>query len=1214
MPKLTWLHLSDLHQGMDGHGRLWPRVEQLFLDDLTALHSKTGPWDVVFFTGDLAYSGRPSEYDRLQTTLERVWKRFAELRCDPPPLLLSVPGNHDLVWPDANDDAVELLTNLWSKQSVQAKFWKEPACPTRALIDEAFSPFVQWWDQWRDLHSHPALREYVPGLLPGDFRATVEKDGLRLGVVGLNSSFLQLGKGDYERKLCLASEQLYGVLGEAGVPWFDDHDLCVLLTHHPPEWLAADAAKALNGEIAPPGRFAAHLFGHLHEATSETVSIAGAAPRRRHQALSLFGLEDVGALGNKDRRHGYAAWQVVVDDPRQTRLRCWPRQAVPLAAGGLHIVPHTGFTLDDDQGTASDPVTLTASRQAARAALLAPPAPAAAAPTTKSPVGAPAGEAQRPGPAVPPPEEADLLVRYRRWVEARYRNISLIGFGEQLQIKLPIDQVYVPLTLSLRAVDGGAKRKDETSHEDADQGISMEQAFRHADAAGLRGLAMLGNPGAGKTTAALRVGWQCADPRQGPASLGLPGDLVPVVLRLRSLLRTDAGLREFLTREMKDQYPEDPGAGERLWRRPAAAGAGPGRLWILDGLDEVADRGERARVSGWIEEMLHDRPEDRFLVTSRDAGYDGDVVLTGGFLEVRVRPLTGPRQEEFVRRWFLTVETQMARDKAEAARLAETRRSGLLAVLAGADFRSARLMSMAANPLLLSILCVVYRKDLDLPKRRAELYWKCVDVLLDHWRKEWRRTTRQAPLDPQAAREVLKPVAAWLHAQEGRTEAEAKELAVEATKALSTLSAETGLGTDGAAFLKRVRDESGLLVSLVAGRYSFLHSTFQEYLASCHACDRRHAGDLAGRFEMSWWQEVALLALSQAPAEWTAEFFAGLLASGAAERQPELFALALVESLHLPLEPFVKTLSDPAAPPARLALVLRNLGDRSDVALVYAAVALSLHSDPRVAGAAAELLLRAGRHSEPRALVAGSPFVHTKSGILLVYVPAGAFDMGSPSEEQGRDSDERRHRVQLSPFWIAKFSITNEEYARFLHDNPSHPVPSSWTNSRFNQPKQPVVGVSWHDATAYCRWAGLRLPTEAQWEYACRAGTTTPFHFGSTIATDQVNYHGKYPYGDAPKGPDRQTTLAVGSFPPNAWGLHDMHGNVYDWCEDVYDAGYYRHSPATDPLCALGSSERVVRGGSWRSDAVYCRSAYRYGYGPGNRFDIVGFRPAKPLQ
>ncbi|MBI3273169.1 MAG: SUMF1/EgtB/PvdO family nonheme iron enzyme [Planctomycetes bacterium] len=1388
MPKLTWLHLSDLHQGMDGYGRLWPRVEQLFLDDLTALHPKTGPWDVVFFTGDLAYSGSTSEYERLDATLDKLWKRFAELRCDPLPLLLAVPGNHDLVWPDANDDAVVLLTNLWHNRSVQSKFWNEPKCAARAMLDKAFSPFVQWWDRWRAGHPHRALREYVPGHLPGDFRATVEKDGLRLGVVGLNSAFLQLGKGDHKGKLCLAPEQLNGVLRPAGVPWFDEHDLCVLLTHHPADWLDPAAVRDLDGEIAPPGRFAAHLFGHMHESVSATISIAGAAPRRRQQALSVFGLEAIGASGTKDRRHGYAAWQVHLADSAGARLRCWPRAATARSAGGLHIVPDTGFDLHDDQATAPEAVSLTASasRQAARAALLAPPAPPAAPSPAKAPVLAPppaggprpprrvfvsytaedlvdhadvvideirklqwlavdhrdwaagglpsvsecraqvagcdllvvlvahrygwvpteqeggngehsivwleveqasagappldvlpflvedgadwpvrrieglgkpavlerlgrfkqflstrtrrtftkdpeslrahvlqalyeadrrlAGrEASGARPPVTTPEEGDPIVRYRRWVEARYRNVSLIGFGEQFQIKLPIDRIYVPLTLSLSRGAGVAKDKEGALHEAADRGLSMEEAFRRADAAGLRGVALRGDPGAGKTTAALRVGWQCADPLQGSASLGLAGDLVPVVLRLRSLLRTDGGLREFLTRELKDQYPDDPGAGERLWRRPAAGRPGPGRLWILDGLDEVADPLERARVSGWIERMLQDRPEDRFLVTSRDAGYQGDVVLTTGFLEVRVQPLTGPRQEEFVRRWFSTVETQMAGATAEAAWLAETRGAGLIAVLTGADFRSARLMSMAANPLLLSILCVVYRKDLDLPRRRAELYSKCVDVLLDHWRKEWRRAAGLAPLDVSAAREVLKPLAAWLHTKEGRTEAESLELAAEATTALSTLSVQAGLGTDGAAFLKRVRDESGLLVSLVAGRYSFLHSTFQEYLAACHACERRSAGDLAERFKASWWQEVVLLALSQASADWTAEFFTGLLASGAAERQPELFALALLESLHLPLEPFVKTLSDPAAPPERLALVLRNFGSRTDAALVSAAEALARHPDPRVAGAAAELLLRAGKLAEPGILVAGSTVVHPKSGITLVYVPAGAFDMGSPETEKGHQSDERLHRVQLSAFWMAKFSITNEEYARFLHDNPSQPVPSSWTDSRFNQPKQPVVGVSWNDATAYCRWSELRLPTEAQWEYACRAGTTTPFHFGSTITTDQVNYDGNYPYGGAPKGPYRETTVAVGTLPPNAWGLHEMHGNVWEWCEDVYDEGYYGRSPANDPLCDSGPSDRVVRGGSWYYIAFSCRSAYRFRHGPGYRLHNVGFRPARPL-
>ncbi|MBI3267479.1 MAG: SUMF1/EgtB/PvdO family nonheme iron enzyme [Planctomycetes bacterium] len=257
-----------------------------------------------------------------------------------------------------------------------------------------------------------------------------------------------------------------------------------------------------------------------------------------------------------------------------------------------------------------------------------------------------------------------------------------------------------------------------------------------------------------------------------------------------------------------------------------------------------------------------------------------------------------------------------------------------------------------------------------------------------------------------------------------------------------------------------------------------------------------------------------------------------------------------------------------------------------------------------------------GRNAQGR-----EEYLHEKTGIVMVLIPAGEFKMGSPTGESGRDGlgQEKLHAVRISrPFLLSKYEVTQAQWQSVMGSNPSA-FPAAGT-------KAPVEGVSWEDCKEFCRKTGLSLPTEAQWEYACRAGTTTPFHFGTTIPTDQVNYNGNYPYDNAPKGNYRATTVAVGSFPANAWGLHDMHGNVWEWCEDVFDAGYYARSPAIDPLCDSASLNRVVRGGSWNCGAGNCRSAERFcrsadgidsagrgGLNPGDRYGDVGFRPSKPL-
>ncbi len=224
----------------------------------------------------------------------------------------------------------------------------------------------------------------------------------------------------------------------------------------------------------------------------------------------------------------------------------------------------------------------------------------------------------------------------------------------------------------------------------------------------------------------------------------------------------------------------------------------------------------------------------------------------------------------------------------------------------------------------------------------------------------------------------------------------------------------------------------------------------------------------------------------------------------------------------------------------------------------------------------------------------------------LVLIESGEFLMGSPSSEAKRDDDEGpQHRVRISkPFYMGKHEVTQAQWRAVMGSNPSH----------FKGDDLPVEQVSWDGIQEFCRKlserAGrtIRLPTEAEWEYSCRAGTTTPFHFGSTISPDQVNYDGNHPYGEGRKGVYREKTTSVGSFPANAWGLYDMHGNVWEWCGDWCGEDYYADSPGADPTGPGSGKYRVLRGGSWLSLARYCRCANRRWCRPGLRNDYVGFR------
>ena len=224
----------------------------------------------------------------------------------------------------------------------------------------------------------------------------------------------------------------------------------------------------------------------------------------------------------------------------------------------------------------------------------------------------------------------------------------------------------------------------------------------------------------------------------------------------------------------------------------------------------------------------------------------------------------------------------------------------------------------------------------------------------------------------------------------------------------------------------------------------------------------------------------------------------------------------------------------------------------------------------------------------------------------MIAIPGGTFWMGSPANEAERqDHESPQHQVTVPSFFMGKYPLTQAQYQAILGSNPSY----------FKGNNRPVETVSWDDAVLFCQklsqrtGKSYRLPSEAEWEYACRAGTKTPFSFGDNITPDLVNYDGNYPYKSAPKGKYREQTTDVETFTPNSFGLYDMHGNVWEWCEDDWHKNYI-NAPTDGSAWNSQSDSRykLLRGGSWGSNAGYCRAAFRYGYSRDDRGSYDGFR------
>jgi len=1155
---VTILHLTDLHFGWEAkHAQtassaLDERTNRLrtLIECLGTLADQQPDWrpQVIAITGDIGWKGIAEDYrqakDWLDKLLQRLNLNYSQV--------VVCPGNHDI----SRDDVEDLEVPDEARRSDELL-----RVPLRANYVRGFHAFSQFC----------ASAKVRPYDFAGDTSYLVGHTELAgLTFIALNSAWYCRGDGD-RGKLWVGRRHLEHLIAKAS----DAAKPIVALIHHPANWWHDAETNSWEGRPNVLDMLAHHshllLTGHTH------------GEIRKHDRIADAACHLTGGSAYAGSAH-----------PNSVRL----------------IRVHaTGFDYRSVQFIPNSPEHSWEARK---------------------PSGRIPWHTEEPGPPPPPPPPLPpSLQEYIRRLIEQTRSIELMGMGRSFAVDLPIDDVYVPLRLN-RSEDYSSNKRDRfTLPEDADEATdalpalsgdqntdSLAAVFQACASQNNRGVVVLGEPGAGKTTWARQLSWLLAARKVSPESLGLPPGIQPVLLRLRNLepgmITKDSepveALKAFLRKETSSKGTatglEDP--TNALWDHSG------GLLWILDGLDEVVDPGLRAVVSGWIRKTLPQRTHDRFVVTSRFQGYhDDNVKLHSGFVEFHVAGLSDAQVDHFINRWFDAAHQRMlgATDKARQKALAD--RQSLSAVLKTAPYQAPSMREMVTNPLLLTILCVVYHEEHNLPTARAELYQHCVRVLLGLWRRELFTEAPAGrdfkPFDIEAAQSVLARIAWWLHQQEKRTTATVAELQTEAEAGLQTVAASAGLGSDGRLFLERMRQESGIMALSGdgSGKLGFLHLSFQEFLAADHAVRAEFADVLAPRAANSWWREAALLSLRKSE-KFCGRFFREFLAQGLAEHDLDLALRCLNESLYFPPEPFLDVLRAADAPVPRKTAVLKLLRDRAAQVPGLAEICEEWMGRPHTRhpdlhGMALEILTVLGR--QPRSITAarsaGDLMVHKDTGMTLVWVPPGTFQMGS---EKGGGDERPIHPVELTKgFYLGKYPVTNEQYAKFLATRPEHvEAPKYWDDRKFNQPQQPVVGVSWEDAAAFCHWMGGRLPTEAEWEYACRAGSPYKYCFG-----DDEKLLGDYAWFEQNSGGQTQP---VGGKLPNAWGLHDVHGNVWEWCQDPYENTYYSRSPAQDPPGPDSGSFRVLRGGSWGYEPDFVRCADRSSDTPDYRSGSIGFR------
>lgn len=840
----------------------------------------------------------------------------------------------------------------------------------------------------------------------------------------------------------------------------------------------------------------------------------------------------------------------------------------------------------------------------------------------------------RAGRASGPGEAADPCA-YLRDLALKTGFIDIRGLqeGKGRASRFPIDELFISLTTTRipdEEKEGPRHAKGAPGRSESDRGkafaerraVPLHDALRHDR------LVVVGDPGAGKTTFQRRIAHALCQTQLGEIAgaardrLGIEDRLFPVYIRIPELAQH--------LRRHADGASAPSGEDAPAWLSHYLGAASAANGWkldagffqqqlsggrctvLLDGLDEAPDRIARERLSRLIENAAHAYPQCRLVITSRPAGYTGQTVLPD-FAHAQIDPLSDEAVATFLSRWCQALYAE--------SRDAATEHCGELldALRERPDIRR-----MARNPVMLTALAVVHWNERRLPEQRADLYESIIRWLSRS--REQRAGREKADRTVELLRELALEM--QNHPKGLRTQVPKRWAAEKLARQWADGASDQEAIGRAEAFLNTEEMDSGIIV----GRgpdVQFWHRTFQEFLAARAIGARPESQQLKllwgppARLYRPEWREVAVL-------------FAGILHQQGREKVD-----TFIQSMFTHLGSRA-SLADEARCAGLLGAMLRDLKplDYEPPGAEYQALlgrvmaifdreqSLSVPLEERLA--AADALGQAG-----------DPRIDSRRPDYWAEVPAGSFFMGAQGRNRGEpnfdeevwaDAESPVHAVCLDEFHIARYPVTVCEYRAFIEDNgysercwwettgghEKSSEPEDW-GQQMAYPSRPVTGVSWFEATAFCAWAGCRLPTEAEWERAARGTGGRNYPWGDA-APDETRLNcsratGWFRQDGAPEdswssqkplNPGHPTPVGIYPRGATADGIYDLAGNVWEWCADWYCG--YCSQPVSNPKGGERGTRRVMRGGSWSNSGSGCRAARREAGEPSLRSNNLGFR------